>query len=214
MRKLNLLFHYIFSKNPLAKDFYWHQLKLSENRDFKKNKYIVLDLELSGLDWHKDKILSIGGVFIEEGKIDVKKSFHYLFNEKVAFNDLAVVHGIMGIDQDSMGHNVVDILERLISLTRDTIVVGHFSIIDIQFLKKEFKNRLNIEFNVLYRDTAQIYKNYKFGPFVSDSEIKNDELTLKNVSQVFRINKSNEHNALADSFTCAELFLILSNLRS
>ncbi len=97
--------------------------------------FTVLDCEMTGLDPARDEILSIGAVKIRNHRIEMTERFYQVFKptEAVSPKEIILIHGL-GPDEVSRGMPLTDALDRLLAFVGDTVVVGHFVEIDLQFL--------------------------------------------------------------------------------
>lgn len=121
------------------------------------NTYVSIDLETTGLNPKRDKIIEIGAVKIEEGA--VTDTFSTFVNparkleEKIT--ELTGIH-----DEDLMAAPyIADILPRLLEFIEDGTLLGHSILFDYSFIKKAaVDNRLTFEKNGI--DTLKIARKY------------------------------------------------------
>jgi DNA polymerase III epsilon subunit-like protein len=140
--------------------------------------YIVWDLETSGLNPEKDKILEIGAIVIRDGNI--VKEFSALLNHKIDIDP--VITNLTGLTKEKLeaeGRDPKEVIGEFIGmLQEEEMNVTHNGFrFDIPFLKAQTFaimgtmepdqwDRLNAFFHKLFMngiDTAAIYKGKKMG---------------------------------------------------
>ena len=63
----------------------------------REQRWVVLDLETTGLNLNKDRVLSIGAVVIEDGAIDFSQQFERTLQcTEVKLGPSVLIHGIAG----------------------------------------------------------------------------------------------------------------------
>ena len=102
-------------------------------------EYTALDLETTGLNPKKDKIIEIGAVKVREGRI--VDSFQCFVNPwRKLGEETRLLTGIDdGMLQDAPG--IDEVLEPLIDFIGEDVLVGHRILFDYSFVKKAAVNR-------------------------------------------------------------------------
>ena len=59
-----------------------------------QQRFVVLDLETTGLNLSRDIVISIGAVTIEDGAIDMAQQFECTLRRQVKVNEAVLIHGI------------------------------------------------------------------------------------------------------------------------
>ena len=59
-----------------------------------QQRFVVLDLETTGLNLSRDIVISIGAVTIEDGAIDIAQPFECTLRRQVKVNEAVLIHGI------------------------------------------------------------------------------------------------------------------------
>jgi len=157
-------------------------------------EYIVLDLETTGLDPLKDKIIEVGAVKInKDGIISTYSSF---VNPKKNIPDY-IVH-LTSISNDDVKDAPLfkDIKDDLLNFISTTTIVGQFINFDLSFLAQE-----GIIFDNDILDTREIAMITM--PALSS-------FSLSNLIKELKINNDNPHKALSDAKATADVFLKLS----
>lgn len=101
-------------------------------------EYTALDLETTGLNPKRDKIIEIGAVKIRGGR--AAGSFHSLVNPWRKLDD-KVCH-LTGISDEMLegAPGMEEVLEPLIDFIGDDVLVGHRILFDYSFIKKAAVN--------------------------------------------------------------------------
>lgn len=183
--------------------------KLTELKDkrFSEVVFVVLDLETSGLDVGKDKILSFGGVKIVGGQIQVHQSLEKVFRQKKdTINENSEIHGLLN-KEISEGDKKDEGLREVWDFIGDAIVVGHhvgfdYSMLDIAF-QKYFKKGLDN----LTLDTATLAIRLEKGALADN--FKKGEFGLDELCRRFEVEPFDRHTAPGDAFITAQLLLKL-----
>lgn len=160
--------------------------------------YVCLDLEMTGLNPNLDKILEIGAVKVQNGKII--DSYEKLVNPGVHIEDRIV--NITGIDDDMVSNKpyIEEILPEFIDFCEDYVIIGHNLMFDYSFLKKNAVN-MGKSFDKFGVDTLKIARMC-----VKDVESK----SLVNLCNYFHIEDNRHHRALNDAYVTHKLFEILT----
>ena len=139
-----------------------------------KQRYLVIDLELTGLDAKQHEIVSLAWVVIENQCIKMSQSQHLINKEVKNLAQSPVYHGINN-DNVAAGQSLHSILEHLSEHFNDCILVFHNAMLDWGFLKLAIKNAGIIQRPKLIIDTLKIEKKRLLQ---HASDIKLDDLTL------------------------------------
>lgn len=165
--------------------------------------FLVLDLELTGLDPKKDHIVSAGWVPIRQQEIMLGDSAHYLVKSPVGVGQSAVIHGLHD-HQLLKGIELCELVQGLLSQYPGYVLVAHHAQMDLAFLtvaaercfgrSPKFKaiDTLKIEWQRLHNKGKVLTK---------------DMLRLNSCLARHKLPEAPQHHALADAFACAQLLL-------
>ena len=158
--------------------------------------FICLDLETTGLNPKKDRIIEIGAVKVREGKI--VDTFQSLIDPKQELEER--VESLTGISAKELcGQPIIqEILPELKEFLEEDVLLGHRVLFDYSFLKRAFTNE-NITFERKGLDTLKLARQ-----FVADCESKK----LESLCQHYGI-RHQAHRALGDARATVELYQIL-----
>jgi DNA polymerase-3 subunit epsilon len=171
-------------------------------------RYVVIDTELTGLDYKLDSIVSIGGIKMVGTRIVIGKTFYRMVNPKTKFDAKSVViHNIVPSEVQQCP-SIDEVLMEFIKFCGDDIIVGHFLNIDISFINKE-----------LGRVLGSTLKNPKIDTWILADWIENQNLKdvtytdiitgqkdLVSLAKKYGIEVPASHNALIDAYLTAQLF--------
>ncbi|EKN42914.1 DNA polymerase III PolC, partial [Clostridium botulinum CFSAN001627] len=160
-----------------------------------EDTFVVFDLETTGFSSKNDKIIEIGAVKIEKGKIVDR--FSEFVNPKRTIPDKIT-------ELTSITDNMVDdketidkILPRFIDFIGDSVVVAHNASFDVSFINKNCKD-LKIEFENSVMDTVTLSR-FLF------PELKRHKLNV--IAKHLGISLENHHRAVDDAKATADILL-------
>lgn len=159
----------------------------------KKDIYISLDVETTGTDFLKDKIIEIGIIKFKGEKIIEKFSSFVNPQQKVSSHILAIT----GINDEELKSAPIfeEIKEKIKEFVDDFPIIGHNIDFDLEFLKKE-----GLELNNPYYDTWHL--STMILPHLSSH-------SLSFLTKKLNIEHLEEHRALSDALACFRLFNFL-----
>lgn len=185
-----LLTRYIKRRQLLAKNVF-------------SQRYLVIDLELTGLDSKQHEIVSVAWVVIDNQCIKMSESQHFINKDVKSLEQSPVFHGI-STDSVAQGQSLQSILMSLSAHFSDCILVFHNAMLDWGFLKLALKNAGVTQRPKLIIDTLQIEKKRLLQ---HASDIKLDDLTLNECRNRYDLPSYHCHHALTDAQATAELLL-------
>ena len=156
--------------------------------------YVVIDLEMTGLNAKTDKILEVAAVRIRNG--EETEYFSAIVNPQVPLNEKVInLTGITQADADA-GLPLDQTIEAFLAFLGEDILVGQNIIFDFSFLKQWAVNhKISLEKNAV--DTLKLARLFL------PKEQKKD---LESLCGYFGISRINAHRALDDARETAEIF--------
>jgi DNA polymerase III subunit epsilon len=174
-------------------------------------RFVVLDVETTGLNPRTDRLVTIGAVAVHGGEILIEDSFEALL--KIERNTAAVtVHGITRAASLS-GLPEPLALEQFLEYLGDGVIVGHHVDHDIGTFNAGYER--NWGFHLLNRslDTMDLtLRLERAGAFDGRPQIR--RFTLDALCEMFGIVPYDRHTASGDAFMTAQVFLRLFHLAS
>ena len=171
----------------------------NENKS-KIKRYVVFDCETTGLNYKKDRILSIGAVGILNNRVEINDFIEVFIKQDIFNPETVAIHGILKEGPEKVVE--VEALIRFLDFIKDATLVGHHVSFDIEMINQAL-NRMNLgTLKNEYMDTDIMYQKLKH--FQQDQHTSLDELC-----DVYKIRKSDRHTASGDAYITALLFLKL-----
>jgi DNA polymerase-3 subunit epsilon len=166
-------------------------------------RYLVVDLELSGLDPRSDEIISFGAVPIDAGRLVAGDALYGLCRPTQSLPEKSVlVHGIRTIDlADAPLLEVAT--QPLIAALAGRVMVAHVATIERSFLSPVLR-RLGVRLHEPILDTYELARLLTFQRHGPRSQQSLDE-----VARDLKLPVHRPHHALGDALTTAQVFLAL-----
>ena len=168
---------------------------------------VALDLETTGLDPNKDKILSFGLVEVQHMTIKLETSRHQLItiDEEIP-EESAVIHQITD-DQAATGISIHEALGELLQRLAGKVMLVHYSAIEQNFLSAACQKLFGAPFVIPIIDTLVLAQRLFER---RNHTIQAGDLRLFNLRPRYNLPNYKAHNALSDALATAELFLAMA----
>ncbi len=168
----------------------------------REQRWVVLDLETTGLNLNKDHVLSIGAVVIEDGAIDFRQQFERTLQyPQVKLGPSVLIHGI-GPSAIAAGSDPAEALLDLMEYIGGSPVLAFHAPFDQHMLGRALKDHLGFKLQHPFLDVADI------APLLCpQAHIR--EAGLDDWIDWFKLEVFERHHASADALATAELALIL-----
>lgn len=168
----------------------------------REQRWVVLDLETTGLNLNKDRVLSIGAVVIEDGAIDFAQQFERTLQcRELKISPSVLIHGLAP-SAIAAGSDPAEALLDLMEFIGDSPVLAFHAPFDQHMLGRALKEHLGHKLQHVFLDVADI------APLVCpQAQIR--EAGLDEWIEWFKLEVFERHNASADALATAELALIL-----
>ena len=168
--------------------------------DFGATRYVVVDVETTGLDLVRDRLIAIGACAVENGRVVMVESFEIVLRQdQVSTKDNILIHGIGGEAQRE-GVEPVEALVRFLDFLGKSPLVAFHVTFDQTMIKKAVKEYLGFEFRHPWLDLAYVMPGLL-------PEYARRYRALDDWSGHFRISNFARHSALADALATAQLLL-------
>lgn len=166
-----------------------------------KQRFVVVDLEATGLNTSKDKILSIGAVAVEGGAILMGEQFERtLKREQVKVNESVLIHQIAPSEL-ATGIRPKTALLDFLDFVGDSPLVAFHADFDQRLLQRELKDFFGYSFKHPFFDLAEV------APLLNPDHCMRQP-RMDDWIDHFKLNVMQRHNACADALATAELLLI------
>lgn len=178
-----------------------HSTPLDE-RPLRAQRWVVLDLETSGLNMNRDEVLSIGAVVIEDGAIDLGQQFERtLLRTDHKLSPSVLIHGL-GPSAIAAGAEPVEALLDFMEFLGDSPVLAFHAPFDQHMIGRALKESLGYRLQHHFFDAAEMAP--MLCPQASFRQAGLDDWT-----EFFGLHAEERHHASADALVTAELGLIL-----
>lgn len=165
-------------------------------------RYVVVDVETSGLNLARDRLIAIGAVAVYRGRIALADSMEVLLQqEKASDKRNILVHGISG-DVQRGGMPPVDALLNFLEFVGKDPLIAYHAPFDRTMLDKAMRKHLGIKLEAAWMDLAHL------APALCP-ELPQVNCSLDFCTAHFGIASFARHSALSDAFASAELLLTL-----
>ncbi len=168
-----------------------------ESKTKKDNKEVevIIDVETTGLDYTRERIIEFAGVKLVNGK--VKEKFETLINAKQHIRKSSqAIHGISEEDLENAPEEE-EIYPKIFEFIGDAPVVAHNAIFDYSFLNRTSKRLYNKPFENNYVDTQMMFK---------EVYPQYESCGLDTMVGVFGTTNKKRHRAMGDAMALAKCY--------
>lgn len=161
------------------------------------HSYIAVDVETTGLNVKKEKIIEIGALLVEEG--EVREEFHSLIHPRRDIPEKIVQLTGITNDMTADAPGIEEVIGRLTEFCRELPLLGHQVFFDYCFLKRAAVNN-GYSWEKEGIDTLQLCRT-----FMPPEERKD----LSHACQFFCLDRGVCHRALSDAYATHCLYQTL-----
>jgi DNA polymerase-3 subunit epsilon len=166
------------------------------------SRYVVVDVETSGLNLARDRLIAIGAVAINRGAIQLADSMEVILQQsRISNHDNILIHGISGTAQAEGVPPVEAMLGFLEYLGKAPLVAFHVTF-DKTMIDRALKTFLGLKIDHPWVDLAYI------APALYP-ELARSHRSLDQWMGRFNLSNYARHSALADALSTAELLLAM-----
>lgn len=180
----------------------WRQLPEYEPfRETASGRWVVVDVESSGLDALHDELIAVGALAIVDGAIDLADSFEVVLRQHAPSDTGNIeVHGIGGTEQTEGEDPAHALADFLAFVGKDPLVAFHAPF-DSMMLRRATERHLGVSFRRPWVDLADIAPLI-WPKYASRLYGLDDWLEAFSIPVAFR------HRAIADCLATAQLMLV------
>ena len=170
--------------------------------------FVAFDTELTGLDFKRDSLISIGAVKLSGTAILPGATFYRLIKPECELKRKSVViHELTHSDLEC-AEDILDVVGDFVRFAGNAVLMGHFVHIDLNFVNKVLRRHFGVSLNNYAVDTASLhdwlYENdTNFARHYQGMTIKSD---LFSMARKYGIESGKAHNAFSDAYITAQLF--------
>ncbi|MDQ3947411.1 MAG: 3'-5' exonuclease [Actinomycetota bacterium] len=170
----------------------------------------ALDLEMSGLDPGRDRIVAVGMVPVRERAVRVGARFASLVGGQGPLSGAGVtVHHLLPaqlVDAPPLGTVMAEVDRRL----RDAVVVLHAGSVDLPFLRRAYRETGRPWPDPPVVDTLALLRRHERHRLVHEPAETAVPASLSAARARFGLPAHDSHDALSDAIATAELLLVLA----
>lgn len=172
-------------------------------------RFVVVDVETTGLDITRDRLLAIGAVDVRHAAIQFGSGFERVLRQETASDpENILVHRIVGSDQLA-GEDPREVLVAFLEHTTEATLVGFHAHFDDAMLRRAFREHLGLLWSADWLDLALL------GPAVAaaaGTPLARNQRNLDAWLAQFDLHIAHRHNAVADALGTAQLLQVLLRL--
>jgi len=178
------------------------QPAVSEKTTLAEARFIIVDVETSGLDTRKDRLLSIGAVTVESLRLDTGASYETILRrDELSERENILIHGI-GPQAQAAGEEPEEVLMQFLEFAGKYALVAFHAAFDRTMLDRNLRETLGVSLPNAWIDLAQL------APALVP-EARLPRAGLDEWLAYFGLRAHARHRAVDDAMATGELFLIL-----
>ena len=181
----------------------WHGLAdYDRRRPVASGRWVVVDVESSGLDAVHDRLIAVGALAVVDGAVDLADSFEVILRQATpSDHDNIEVHGIGGTEQTEGEDPALALAAFLDFVGKDPLVAFHAPF-DATMLRRAIDAHLGVAFKRPWLDLADVAP-LAWPRYASRLSGLDDWLETFSIPAAFR------HRAIADCLATAQLMLLI-----
>ncbi len=167
-------------------------------------RLLAVDIETTGLDPRTDRVLSVGWVPVDGGRVDLGAAGHRGVGDAGAVGPSATVHGIT--DDALVGQAALEeVVAALLEALRGRVLLAHFARIETGFLGAACRRFWGAGLPVEVVDTFELERRALGGGWDAASDPGALRLWAARERRGLPVYRA--HEALTDALACGELYL-------
>ncbi len=165
-------------------------------------RFVVADVETSGLNPYRDRLISVGAVAVEAGRVRLGQSFEVVLRQEVPSDTSNIlIHEIDGTTQIS-GAEPAQALVQFLAFAGKATLVGYHAAFDSVMISRAMDRFLGIPLQNQWLDLAVL------APALLPEAVPRSG-SLDDWLAAYGIDNYARHDAVADALATAELLLIV-----
>ena len=172
-------------------------------RDLPRTPALAVDLELTGLDPARDRIVAMGWVPIDRGRIRLGAARHIVTRAERSVGDSAAVHELLDREV-AEGVAPEAALAELFEAATGRVWVFHHAPLDVAFLKAACEHWTGLRPPFALLDTMALERRRRER---RNLPLRQGDLQLGALREEYHLPPYRAHNALTDALATAELLL-------
>jgi DNA polymerase-3 subunit epsilon len=181
---------------------------LNPLRPAKSYRYVVVDVETTGLNLRHDRMVSIAAVRILDCRILLGQVFYEMVNPgREIPSDAIKLHGIFpGLVAEARTDE--EVFSDFLEFIGDDILVAHHAGFDLNFLNRTMKGRYGFGLQNLTLDTEKLFREIVILPLLLPYRAARfqSSYSLDAIANHFDIEIQDRHTAMGDALATAMIF--------
>jgi DNA polymerase-3 subunit epsilon len=177
-----------------------------------EGEWVAIDCETTGLDVHRDRIVSIGAVRIEGNRLLTSQKLEMLVKSERALSAESVrVHGLRERDV-AQGIEPEQAMRRLLDFVGSRPLVGYFLKFDVAMLNREIWRMIGVHLPHRKIEVSAMYYDFKNRQLPAHEQGGNIDLRFATMMNDLGLPLRNAHDALNDAVMAGLAFVKLRHL--
>lgn len=169
-------------------------------------RYVVVDLETTGLDPTKDRVVSVGAFRIVNGRIRLGEIFSELVNPGRDIPAESIkVHAIVP-DQIKDARPAWEVFDDFLEYLGHDILVAHYACFDLHFINWVMRERYGFRLQNLVIDTVLMCRTALIEPDPYGVRVGAKRCSLDSLAEKYGISVPERHTAIGDALATALIF--------
>ena len=165
---------------------------------------LALDLETTGLDPARDRVLSAGWVPVDGRRVDLAGARRWVVSDAGEVGQSATVHRLTD-DELTGGVPLEDVVADLLAALSGRVLLAHFARVETEFLSAACRRLWGAGLECAVVDTLELERRAVSGAWGPAPEA--GALRLWAARDRYGLPRYRAHEALTDALACAELYL-------
>jgi DNA polymerase III subunit epsilon len=183
----------------------------NREKDANKIRWVIADVETSGLNIASDRLIAIGAVAVTNGVVDLSDSVEIILRQDaISSADNILIHRIGG-DQQRCGQDPQQALIDFLHFIGDSPLVGYHAQFDEAMVNRALKTFLKYHMNRRWLDLAMLAP-----ALIGAGQLRREDILRGKRAHAldwwlehFQIRISKRHHAAADALATAQLMTAL-----
>lgn len=167
---------------------------------------LALDVETTGLDPERDRVIAVGWVPVDGSTIDLSGARRRVLAMRMEVGQSATVHGLTD-DTIAAGDVPIDVLVDLLGALSGRVLLAHHASIELDFLSAACRRVYGVPLVAACVDTLVLQRRVLAGGVGSPQEPVPGALRLWAARERYGLPRYRAHEPLTDALACAELYL-------
>lgn len=191
---------------PLARENLRALEGLKPNAPARSHNFVVVDLETTGMDPRKDRVVSVGAFRVVNGRIRLGEVFSELVNPGRSIPVESIhIHAILP-DMIRSARMAWEVFEDFLEFVGHDILVAHHARFDLFFINWVMREQFGFRLQNLVVDTVLMCRQALLDPDPYGQRRGAKRCSLEALTERFGIDVPERHTALGDALATALVF--------